>query len=66
MSIDEARREAIINKLKELEEFLEPEGAHFVLHLFTSRDVTEESYSLYNNCSLKELKTISNSLARYR
>lgn len=35
MSIDEARREAIINKLKELEEFLEPEGAHFVLHLFT-------------------------------
>lgn len=25
MSIDEARREAIINKLKELEEFLEPE-----------------------------------------
>lgn len=31
MSIDEARREAIINKLKELEEFLEPEGAHFVL-----------------------------------
>lgn len=27
MSIDEARREAIINKLKELEEFLEPEGA---------------------------------------
>lgn len=55
MSIDEARREAIINKLKELEEFLEPEGAHFVLHLFTSRDVTEESYSLYNNCSLKIL-----------
>lgn len=55
MSIDEARWEAIINKLKELEEFLEPEGAHFVLHLFTSRDVTEESYSLYNNCSLKIL-----------
>lgn len=55
MSIDEARREAIINKLKELEEFLEPEGAHFVLHLFTSRDVTEESYILYNNCSLKIL-----------
>lgn len=54
-NIDEARREAIINKLKELEEFLEPEGAHFVLHLFTSRDVTEESYSLYNNCSLKIL-----------
>lgn len=37
------------------EEFLEPEGAHFVLHLFTSKDVTEESYSLYNNCSLKIL-----------
>ena len=55
MSIDETRREAIINKLKELEEFLEPEGAHFVLHLFTSRDVTGESYSLYNNCSLKIL-----------
>lgn len=55
MSINETRREAIINKLKELEEFLEPEGAHFVLHLFTSRDVTEESYSLYNNCSLKIL-----------
>jgi hypothetical protein len=49
MSIDETRREAIINKLKELEEFLEPEGAHFVLHLFTSADVTEESYSIYNN-----------------
>lgn len=32
MSINETRREAIINKLKELEEFLEPEGAHFVLH----------------------------------
>lgn len=47
MSINETRREAIINKLKELEEFLEPEGAHFVLHLFTSGDVTEESYSLY-------------------
>lgn len=45
MSINETRREAIINKLKELEEFLEPEGAHFVLHLFTSKDVTEESYS---------------------
>lgn len=29
MSINETRREAIINKLKELEEFLEPEGAHF-------------------------------------
>lgn len=29
MSIDEARREAIINKLKELEEFLEPKCAHF-------------------------------------
>lgn len=55
MSINETRREAIINKLKELEEFLEPEGAHFVLHLFTSKDVTEESYSLYNNCSLKIL-----------
>lgn len=55
MSIDEARREAIINKIKELEEFLEPEGARFVLHLFTSRDVTKESYSLYNNCSLKIL-----------
>lgn len=26
-----------------------------VLHLFTSKDVTEESYSLYNNCSLKIL-----------
>lgn len=36
MSINETRREAIINKIKELEEFLEPEGAHFVLHLFTS------------------------------
>lgn len=55
MSINENRREAIINKIKELEEFLEPEGAHFVLHLFTSKDVTEESYSLYNNCSLKIL-----------
>lgn len=55
MSINETRREAIINKLKELEEFLEPEGAHFVLHLFTSKDVTEESYSIYNNCSLKIL-----------
>ena len=55
MSINETRREAIINKLKELEEFLEPEGAHFVLHLFTSKDVTEESYSMYNNCSLKIL-----------
>lgn len=55
MSNDEARREAIINKLKELKEFLEPEGAHFVLHLFTSRDVTKESYSLYSNCSLKIL-----------
>lgn len=55
MSIDETRREAIINKLKELEEFLKPEGAHFVLHLFTSKDVTEESYSIYNNCSLKIL-----------
>lgn len=52
---NETRREAIINKIKELEEFLEPEGAHFVLHLFTSKDVTEESYSLYNNCSLKIL-----------
>lgn len=40
MSINETRREAIINKIKELEEFLEPEGAHFVLHLFTSKDVT--------------------------
>lgn len=28
MSINETRREAIINKIKELEEFLEPEGAH--------------------------------------
>lgn len=55
MSINETRREAIINKLKELEEFLEPEGAHFVLHLFTSKDVTEESYSIYNNCSLNIL-----------
>lgn len=55
MSINETRREAIINKIKELEEFLEPEGAHFVLHLFTSKDVTEESYSIYNNCSLKIL-----------
>lgn len=55
MSIDETRREAIINKLKELERFLEPEGAHFVLHLFTSADVTEESYSIYSNCSLKIL-----------
>jgi hypothetical protein len=55
MSINETRREAIINKLKELEEFLEPEGAHFVLHLFTSKDVTEESYNIYNNCSLKIL-----------
>lgn len=55
MSINETRREAIINKLKELGEFLEPEGAHFVLHLFTSKDVTEESYSIYNNCSLKIL-----------
>lgn len=55
MSINETRREAIINKLKELEEFLEPEGAHFVLHLFTSKDVTEESYSIYNNCSLEIL-----------
>lgn len=27
MSINETRREAIINKIKELEEFLEPEGA---------------------------------------
>lgn len=53
MSINETRREAIINKIKELEEFLEPEGAHFVL--LTSKDVTEESYSLYNNCSLKIL-----------
>lgn len=26
MSINETRREAIINKIKELEEFLEPEG----------------------------------------
>ena len=43
------------NKIKELERFLEPEGAHFVLHLFTSKDVTEESYSIYNNCSLKIL-----------
>ena len=51
----ETRREAIINKIKELERFLEPEGAHFVLHLFTSKDVTEESYSIYNNCSLKIL-----------
>lgn len=33
MSINETRREAIINKIKELERFLEPEGAHFVLHL---------------------------------
>lgn len=55
MSINETRREAIINKIKELERFLEPEGAHFVLHLFTSKDVTEESYSIYNNCSLKIL-----------
>lgn len=55
MSINETRREAIINKIKELEEFLKPEGAHFVLHLFTSKDVTEESYSIYNNCSLKIL-----------
>lgn len=55
MSINETRREAIINKIKELGEFLEPEGAHFVLHLFTSKDVTEESYSIYNNCSLKIL-----------
>lgn len=55
MSINETRREAIINKLKELGEFLEPEGVHFVLHLFTSEDVTEESYSIYNNCSLKIL-----------
>lgn len=55
MSINETRREAIINKLKELGEFLEPEGAHFVLHLFTSKNVTEESYSIYNNCSLKIL-----------
>lgn len=55
MSIDDTRREAIINKFKELEEFLKPEGAHFVLHLFTSSDVTEESYSLYNNCNLKIL-----------
>lgn len=55
MSINETRREAIINKLKELEEFLEPEGVHFVLHLFTSKDVTEESYSIYNNCSLEIL-----------
>lgn len=55
MSINETRREAIINKLKELGEFLEPEGAHFVLHLFTSKDVTEESYSIYNNCSLEIL-----------
>lgn len=37
MSINETRREAIINKIKELERFLEPEGAHFVLHLFTSK-----------------------------
>jgi hypothetical protein len=55
MSINETRREAIINKLKELEEFLEPEGAHVVLHLFTSKDVTKESYSMYNNCSLEIL-----------
>lgn len=55
MSINETRRKAIINKLKELGEFLEPEGAHFVLHLFTSKDVTEESYTIYNNCSLKIL-----------
>lgn len=55
MSINETRREAIINKLKELEEFLEPEGAHFVLHLFTSKDVTEESYIMYNNCSFSIL-----------
>lgn len=55
MNIDKTRREAIINKIKELEEFLKPEGAHFVLHLFTSKDVTEESYSIYNNCSLKIL-----------
>lgn len=47
MSIDEARREAIINKLKELEEFLEPEGEFWP-------------------CLKRELKTISNSLARYR
>lgn len=31
MSINETRREAIINKLKELEEFLEPEGAQIAV-----------------------------------
>lgn len=30
MSINETRREAIINKLKELEEFLEPEGGRLM------------------------------------
>lgn len=58
MSINETRREAIINKLKELEEFLEPEGAHFVLHLFTSKDVTKELSTELESDMLELLKAL--------